>query len=96
MNELDLIKLNIYEAYDNGEITYEEKEYLLEAVLDKFKDKIDTCKEISMHKAKIAVINDYINDQNKIGGFKANAKKGIATLIKQSENKKIKQLKNKG
>ena len=32
MNELDMIKLNIYEAYDNGEITYGEKEYLLEQV----------------------------------------------------------------
>ena len=32
MNELDLIKLNIYESYDNGEITYGEKAYLLEQV----------------------------------------------------------------
>ena len=32
MNELDMIKLNIYEAYDNNEITYGEKCLLLEKV----------------------------------------------------------------
>ena len=32
MNYYDSIKLDIYESYDNGEITYAEKEYLLEKV----------------------------------------------------------------
>ncbi len=32
MNYYDNIKLDIYEAYDNGEISYNEKEYLLEEV----------------------------------------------------------------
>jgi len=32
MNYYDNIKLEIYEAYDNGEISYDEKEYLLEEV----------------------------------------------------------------
>ncbi len=30
MNYYDDIRLNVYEAYDNGEISYDEKEYLLE------------------------------------------------------------------
>ena len=34
MNYYDSIKLDIYEAYDNGEISYNEKEYLLEKVND--------------------------------------------------------------
>ncbi len=32
MNYYDSIKLDIYESYDNGEISYSEKEYLLEEV----------------------------------------------------------------
>ena len=46
MNELDLIKLNIFEAYDNGEITYGEKEYLLEQVDYMYESQSKSTKEI--------------------------------------------------
>ena len=48
MNYYDSIRLEIYEAYDNGEISYDEKEYLLEAVGEdpyELEDRLDKEKE---------------------------------------------------
>ena len=84
MNELNMIKLNIYEAFDNGEITEAEKYYLLEQA-----DKHCSIKETISHKLKMKAIDDYIKDQEKIGGIRANIKKTGAKIYKKSEENKF-------
>ena len=78
MDYYDSIKLEIYEAYDNGEISYDEKEYLLEAVGDELEKEtlkrkvINTAKHIGkkVEDGVVDKINTPINNKiNKLADY---------------------------